>query len=47
MELDKKFEELNQFMRELEGKSILKKDNDQRLKIFYEKNKDLKHYYQE
>ena len=47
IELDKKFEELNQFMRELEGKSILKKDNDQRLKIFYEKNKDLKHYYQE
>jgi hypothetical protein len=42
MELDKKFEELNKCMKELEEKSILRKDKDERLKLFYEKHKELK-----
>ena len=41
-ELDKKFEEFNRIIKDLEDKSILKKDNKERMKMFYQKQKELK-----
>jgi hypothetical protein len=41
-QIDERYEKLNKNLKKLEKLSLMKKDNEERLKIFYENNKNLK-----